>query len=96
MGLVAPAGLHRPSGLVACNRIGRDSFIVHLIQQSSPVRIMSREVQKVDAGEDNEESAEQRNGVHGIGGIETFEENKRGAQGGCGEGDIVEWVNTIS
>lgn len=57
---------------------------------------MSRKVQKVDTGKDDQESTEQRNCVDGIGGIEPLEENKRGAECGSGERDVVQGVDTVS
>lgn len=59
------------------------------------VGIVSRQVEQVDAGEDDQESAKQGNCVHGIGGVESLEENKRSAERGGRKGDIVEGVDAV-
>lgn len=80
MWLIAPARLHRPPGLEAGNAIRRHPFIIQLRTKQVPsIGIMPGKVQKVHAGEDCEESAEQRDGVDSITCIESLEENKGGA-----------------
>ena len=56
---------------------------------------MSRKVQKVDTGEDNQESTEQRNCVDGIGSIEPLEEDERGAERGSSKRHVVQGVDTV-
>jgi len=58
MRFVAAAGLHRASGLKARNCIGGHGFVINLVKQLPPIGVMSREVQKVDTGEDDQESTE--------------------------------------
>lgn len=57
---------------------------------------MSRQVEQINTGEDDEEATEQRDRADGIGGIESLEENKRGTDRGGRKGDIVEGVDTKS
>lgn len=92
----AAAGLHGASGLEACQPIGGDSIFIQLgIHQGVSIGVMSREVQEVNTGEDNEESAEQRYCVDGVGCVEPLEKDEGGAEGcGC-KGNIVKWVHTV-
>lgn len=92
--LVAAARLHRSTGLVAGNSIRGDSFVVDLVEHPAAVGIVSRQVQQVDSGENDQESTQQRDCVDGIGGVESLEQNKRCAQRGGRERDIVQRVNT--
>lgn len=72
--LVTSTGLHRATGLEARNAIRRHSFVVQLaVEQMSPVGVMSRKIQEVDTGEDNQESAQKGDGVDSIGGVKAFE-----------------------
>lgn len=73
MRFVAAAGLHGASGLVTRNCIGRHRFIIDLVKQLPSIGIVSREVQKVDTGEDDQESTEQRDSVYGICGVKALE-----------------------
>ena len=58
----------------------------------SPTGSLARQVQKVDAAEDGEEAAQERDGVDGVGRVEAAEHDEGGAQCGGGEGDVVERV----
>ena len=60
------------------------------------VRVFAGEVEQVDAGEDDEEATEEGDGVDGVGCVEAPEEDKGGAEGCCGEGNIVEGVHTAN
>ena len=57
---------------------------------------MSGEVQQVDPGKDDQESTQQRDRVDGIRGVESLEEDERGAKRGGGKRDIVQRVDTVS
>jgi hypothetical protein len=57
------------------------------------VGVFSREIEEVDAGKDDEEAAEQGDGVYGGGGVEALEEEAGGDEGAGGEGDVVEGVD---
>lgn len=89
-----PTGLHGPSGLETRDAIGRHALLIRFrIHHTPTIGVMSRQVEQINTGEDYEESAQQRNRADRIGGIETLEENKRGADR-CGrEGDIVKRID---
>lgn len=92
----AAAGLHRAPGLVAGDAVRRHSVVLHLgVDQLVSVRIVPREVQQVDAREDDQEATEQRDRVHGFGGVEALEEDEGGTQRGGGESDIVQRVHAV-
>lgn len=77
MGIGASAGLHGPSGLKACDAIGRNSLFIKLrVDQGMSVRIVSRQVEEVYAGKDDQETTEQGNGVDGIGSVESLEKDE--------------------
>ncbi len=59
------------------------------IQQSVAVRITARKVEEVDAGEDDEEAAEEGESVDSVGSIKAAEEDEGRAECSCGESDIV-------
>ena len=82
--------------LQACEAIGR--YTVHdvPIERFSAVWVLPREVEQVNAREDDEEAGEEGNGVHGVGGVEAAEEDEGGAEGGGREGDVVEGVNAMA
>lgn len=89
--------LYRPSGLEASNAVCRHPFIVQfVVEQGVAVWIMSGQVEKVHAGEDDEEATQQGYRVHSIRGIETLEEDERRAQGRGGKRNVVEGVDTES
>ena len=50
---------------------------------------LSRDVQQVHAHEDDQEPADQREGIGGIGSVEALEEDGRGNDGGGGKEDVV-------
>lgn len=96
MRLVASTRLHRATGLIAGNRIRGDPFVVHLVEHPSSIGVVAGEVQQVDSGEDDQKSTEQRDRVDSIGGVESFEEDERGAKCCGGKRNIVQWVDTFS
>ena len=59
------------------------------------VGVVAREVEQVDAGEDDKEAAEKRDCVYGGGGVEALEEQEGGCEGAGREGYVVEGVDTI-
>ena len=61
----------------------------------SAVGVAAAQVEQVDAGEGDEEAGQQREGVHGIGGVETAEEDEGGAESGGGEGHVIQRVDTV-
>tara|TARA_R110002003_G_scaffold244_4_gene17418 strand:- start:2262 stop:2459 length:198 start_codon:yes stop_codon:yes gene_type:complete len=63
---------------------------------SVAVGILAREVQKVDAREDDEEAAEEGDCVHSGSGIEALEEEEGRDERAGGEGYVVERVYTVS
>lgn len=90
-----PTGLHGQPGLEARNAICRHPFVVKLgIDHVPSIGVVSGQVEEVHAGEDDKESAQQRDGVDRIRGVEPLKENKRGAKCGGRERDIVEGVHT--
>jgi hypothetical protein len=56
--------------------------------------VFAREVEEVDAGEDDEEAAEKGDCVYGVAGVEALEENKRCDEGAGGKGDVVQRIYT--
>ena len=57
------------------------------------IRIFSRKIEEVDAGEDDEEAAKEGDCVHGIGRVEAAEEDEGGAEGEGRERDVVKRVD---
>jgi hypothetical protein len=62
---------------------------------SVAVRIVAREVEEVDAGEDDEETAEKRDCVDGGCGVEALEQKERCNEGASGKCYVVEGVDAI-
>ena len=54
---------------------------------------LARDVEQVDAHEDDEEAAEERDGVDAAGGVEPLEEDGGGDNSAGGETDIVDRVD---
>lgn len=91
----AAASLHTATGLEAGNHVGRGGVVARArAGELLAVGVASREVEKVDTGENDEEAAEQRNGVDGIGSVESTEQDEGGAECGGRKGDIVKRVDT--
>ena len=91
MRIKTPPCLHAPTRLKACEWIGGDAVFVRdlAVEQSMPVRIATREVQKVDTCENDEESTKKGEGVDSIRGVEAAEENERRTKSGGCECDVV-------
>lgn len=56
---------------------------------------LAREVEQVDAHEDDEEAADERDGVDAASGVEPLEQDGRRNDGSCGEEDVVDGVDDI-
>ena len=93
------AGLHAAAGAHAGDGVGGDAVVVVLGQRFGGERgalgIFAREVEQVDAGEDDEEAGEERDGVDGGGGVEAAEEDEAGDEGEGGEGNVIEGVDAV-
>lgn len=96
--VLTPPRLHRPPGVEAGNSVrGNTVFFVNLaVEELATVRVVSRKVEEIHAGEDNQESAKKRDGIDGVGGVEAFEKDKRSAKRSCSERDVVERVDTTN
>ena len=56
--------------------------------------IFAREVEEVDTGEDCEETAQERDRIDSVAGVEASEEDEGCDEGAGGEGDVVQRVDT--
>lgn len=90
---LAAAGLHAAARGEAGHGVRGDAIGVCVARVVDTVGVFPREVEEVDAGEDDEEAAEQGDGVNGGGGVEALEEEAGGDEGAGGEGDVVEGVD---
>jgi hypothetical protein len=68
---------------------------VHLavLEQAVSIGVGIGEIKQVNAGKGDEEADQEGDGVDGVGGIKSREEDERGAENGGGEGDIVKRIN---
>lgn len=57
------------------------------------VWVFSGQVEQIDASEDREEAAEERDGIYGVGGIEAAKQDEGGYKGAGREGHVVERVD---
>lgn len=99
--VAASSGLHGSSGQGSGHGIGGYAVnVVHAVVIELHVGvalwILARNVQKVDSGEDGEEAAKERDGVHSVAGIEAPEEDKGRDKGESGKSHVVERVDTAS
>jgi hypothetical protein len=99
--LVAAASrLHGEAGLEtgeavrgnSINMLVLAAFVTLADAEVIAVGVFAGEVQEVDAGEDGEEAAEERDCVYGVGCIEAAEEDEGGDEGTGGECYVVERV----
>src|SRR5204863_6638448 len=82
--------------------IGRDGCLLEAAVVAGPGRaqervadrVFARQVEQVDAAEYDEEAAQQRYGVDGVGRVEAAEHDEGGAECSGGECDVVERVNS--
>lgn len=68
------------------------SFALAANAEVAAVWIFAREVEEVDAGEDGQEAAEERDGVDDVGCVEASEQDEGREEGAGREGDVVEGV----
>jgi hypothetical protein len=96
----AAASLHRTTGEGTRHGIGGDAVQIKAAAISVQLHVivafgvLTREVEEVDAGEDYEETTQERDCVDGIAGVEALEEDKGRDEGAGGEGDVVQRVDT--
>lgn len=89
-----PARLHAHARLDARDHVGaRGVAAVAARERLGAVGVVAAEVEEVDAREGDEEAADEGEGADHVGGVEAVEEDEGGAEGGRGEGDVVEWVD---
>ena len=62
----------------------------------SPIGIIAREIEEIDAGKDDEEAAKERYGVYSRGSVEALEEEEGGYEGAGCECYVVERIDTVS
>ncbi len=65
-----------------------------LTEQMHTVRVFAREVEEVHAGKNDEKTAEERDCVYRVGGVESLEEDETCAESCRCEGDVVQWIHT--
>lgn len=68
---VAPSCLHAASRLDARDEVGRNAVFGCSAEHLAAVGVGAREVEQVYTGEDDEEAAEEGDGVDGVGGVES-------------------------
>lgn len=86
---------HTHAGLETRDHVGaRDVAIAAAGKHLVAVGVVTAEVEQVDAGEGDEEPADEGEGVDSLGGVEALEEDEGGAEGGGREGHIVQGVDT--
>lgn len=91
-----PARLHAHARLEARDHVGARSVAVSAPREHvGAVGVVAAEVEEVDAREGDKEAADEGERVDGFGGVEALEEDKRGAERGGGECDIVKGVYAI-
>lgn len=59
------------------------------VQEALAVRVAAGEVEQINPCEDDKETAEERDCVDSVGGVEALEEEERGTENGCGESHVV-------
>lgn len=100
-GAAAAAGLHAAAGAEGGHGVGGHGVlgVAEEVQGRVAVAggvVAARQVQQVDAREDDEEAAEQADGVDGRGGVEAAEEDEGGDEGEGREGYVVERVDSAA
>lgn len=90
---LAPAGLHAAPCGEAADSVARNAVAQRVAERVRAVGVIAREVEEVHAGEDDEEAAEERDGVYGGGGVEALEEEAGGDEGKGREGYVVEGID---
>lgn len=100
LGFGAAASLHGATGKGSRHGIGRDAVQIKTAAVSVQLHVivafgvLTREVEEVNAGEDCEETAQKRNGVDSVAGVEASEEDEGCDEGAGGEGHVVQRIDT--
>lgn len=89
-----PARLHAHARLDARDHVGaRGVAAVAARERLGAVGVVPAEVEEVDARKGDEEAADEGEGADHVGCVEAVEEDEGRAEGGGGEGDVVERVD---
>ncbi len=86
--------MHAESRLQARDAVGGHGVVDVVVQEFVAVGIAAGKVEEINACEDDKEAREKGKGVYGVSGVETLEEDERGAKGGGCEGHVVEGVDS--
>jgi hypothetical protein len=92
--LLASPQLHTPSCWESRDTIAGRRVREVVAEVVSAVRIVARKIKEIDAGEDDEETAKEGDGVYSRRRVEALEEEERGYEGAGCERYVVEGVNT--
>lgn len=84
--------LHGAAGERGGHGVGGDAVGVGEQHVGAALGVLAGQVEEVDAGEDDQEAAEETDGVDGVGGVEAAEEDEGGEEGEGREGYVVEGV----
>lgn len=91
---LGPARLHAHARLDARDHVGaRGVAAVAARERLGAVGVVAAEVEEVDARKGDKEAADEREGADHVGCVEAVEEDEGRAEGGRGEGDVVEGVD---
>lgn len=96
----AAASLHGATGEGTRHGIGGDAVQIKATAVSIQLHVIvafgifAREVEEVDTGEDCEETAQERDRINSVAGVEASEEDEGCDEGAGGEGDVVQRVDT--
>lgn len=104
--VAAPSALHAQTSLQTCKTVcgnavdfavvaARVIAVSHIDSELFAVGVFAREVEQVDTSEDCEESAEKRDGVACVNGVEAPEQDERSDEGKCCKCNVVERVDTV-
>lgn len=92
--IATSTSLHAAPGLEARHHVGPRGILASTSgNELMAVGVTSRQVEKIDASEGDEEAAEQRECVDRVGRVEAAKEDEGCAQGSRGEGDVVQRVD---
>ena len=86
--------MHAATGREAADSVAGDAVGHCVAECVCAIGVFARKVEEVDAGEDDEEAAKERDGVYGGGGVEALEQEARSDEGKGGECYVVEGVYT--
>lgn len=103
--VAAASALHAQASLQACEAVCGDAvdfavaasrFIVGAAlpyAELFAVRVLARQVEEVDTGENRKEAAEEGDGVACVDGVEALEEEEGSDEGECREGHVVQGID---